>query len=92
MHVRGTERLLAACDEELLGMTFTGNDMRLKVSEAFYKGELITESAFAERIKNVTIMNLVGNRTVAAAQASGRVSEEATIVIGGVKHAQAVIM
>jgi len=90
IHVRDSERLLAACDEELLGMTFAGNGMRLKVSETFYKGELISEEAFRERMKSVTMMNLVGERTVTMAQAAGYASE--TLIIGGVKHAQAVIM
>jgi len=92
MHIRGGERLLAACDEEIIGKTFTEGDMRLKVSEAFYRGELITESAFSERMKSVTIMNLAGERTVTAAKAAGYISEDATIVIDGVKHAQAVVM
>ena len=90
IHVRGSERLLAACDEELIGMTFTGNGMRLKVSETFYKGELVTEDAFRERMKSVTVMNLVGERAVSIAQAEGHVSE--IIKVGDAKHAQAVIM
>ena len=81
---------MAACDEELLGRTFAGDGMRLKVSETFYKGELVTEDTFRERMKSVTMMNLAGERTVTIAQAAGHASE--VLVIGGVKHAQAVIM
>ncbi|MDR2865862.1 MAG: DUF424 family protein [Methanomassiliicoccaceae archaeon] len=92
IHTRGTERILAACDHELLGKEFRDGVMRLKVSEAFYKGEDISEETLAERMKNVTIMNLVGERTVSAAQRMGYVSEDAVVTIGGVKHAQAVIM
>jgi hypothetical protein len=92
MHVREGERLLAACDEELLGMTFREGDMRLRVSEAFYKGETVTEETLAERMKNATIMNLVGERAVSAAQRAGYVSEGTVIIIDSVKHAQAVLM
>ncbi|MCL2143603.1 MAG: DUF424 family protein [Methanomassiliicoccaceae archaeon] len=92
MHVRGTERLLAACDEELLGMTFREGNACLKVSEHFYKGELVTEEAFRERMRSVTIMNLVGDRTVREAISCGHVSESATMIIGGVRHAQAAVM
>ena len=92
IHVRGSERLLAACDEELLGKTFTENEMRLKVSEAFYKGETITEEAFRERMRSVTIMNLVGGRTVRIAKEEGYVSSDAVITIDGTEHAQAVMM
>jgi hypothetical protein len=90
IHVRDTERLLAACDEELVGKQFSENGMRLKVSEIFYKGELVTEETFRERMKSVTVMNLVGDRAVSIAQDAGYVSD--IVVIGGVKHAQVVVM
>jgi len=92
IHVRGDERLLAACDEELLGMTFREGEMHLRVSEAFYKGETITEEILRERMRSVTIMNLVGERAVSVAIDSGHVSHESLIIIDGVKHAQAVIL
>ncbi|MCL2607328.1 MAG: DUF424 family protein [Methanomassiliicoccaceae archaeon] len=90
IHVRGTERILAACDEELLGKTFREKEMCLKVSETFYRGELISEDVLCERMKSVTIMNLVGERCVAAAQKAGYIS--AVVTIDGVKHAQAAVM
>jgi len=92
MHVRGSERLLAACDEELIGKTFADGDMRLKVSETFYRGDLVTEDGFRTKMNCVTVMNLVGDRAVTIARDAGHVSEDAILVIGGVKHAQAVIM
>jgi len=92
MHVRDGERLLAACDTEILGKTFREGDMRLKISETFYKGEEITEEAFRIRMKSVTIMNLAGERTVTIAKEEGFVSDDSVIIIDGVKHAQAVIM
>ena len=92
MHVRNRERLLAACDEELLGRTFAEGDARLRVSEIFYCGELVTEDILRERMRSVTIMNLVGERTVSVAKESGYVSDDATITIEGVKHAQVVVL
>jgi hypothetical protein len=92
IHTRNGERILAACDHELLGKTFTGDGTRLKVSEIFYGGETMSAETFTERMRNVTIMNLVGERTIATALAAGYVSADSIIVIGGVKHAQAVIM
>jgi len=92
IHVRDGERLLAACDEELLGRTFSEGELRLRVSEAFYKGEVITEETLRERMRSVTMMNLVGERAVSVALEARYVSEDATITIGGVKHAQAVVL
>jgi len=92
IHFRGNERLLAACDEELLGTTFSEGEMRLRVSEAFYKGETITEEILRERMRSVTMMNLVGERAVSVAIESGFVSRDSTITVDGVMHAQAVIL
>ena len=92
IHVRGDERLLAACDEELLGMAFSEGEMRLRVSEAFYKGETITEEILRERMRSVTILNLIGERAVSVAVELGFVSRDSTIIVDGVMHAQAVVL
>jgi hypothetical protein len=92
IHTKDSERLLAACDAELLGKTFTDGELRLKVSEIFYRAEIVSEDAFRERMKSVTMMNLVGDRVIAIAEEAGHVSPDSVIVIGGAKHAQAVIM
>ncbi|MDR3205694.1 MAG: DUF424 family protein [Candidatus Methanoplasma sp.] len=92
IHVHENDRILAACDEEIIGETFRGGGAKITVSELFYGGELISEEIFIERTKSVTIMNLVGNRVVGAAVREGLVAECNVIVIGGVKHAQTVIL
>lgn len=92
IHTHEKERILAACDEEIIGMTFRGNDIKITVSETFYRGECISEDIFVERTKSVTIMNLVGNRVVERAIKEGLVSEDNVIEIGEVKHAQVVMM
>jgi hypothetical protein len=92
IHVHEKERILAACDQEILGMTFRGDGVKIKVSEIFYGGEIVSEDVFAERMKSVSVMNLVGNRTVDRAIKEGKVSQQNVMVIGEVKHAQSVIM
>ena len=92
IHTKGDERILAACDEDLLGKTFRGGKAVLTVSENFYNGEVLGKEAFVERMKSVTIMNLVGEEVVSIAIEEGHVSPENVMVIGGVKHAQVVIM
>jgi len=83
---------LAACDQEILGMTFRGDGVKIKVSELFYGGEAVSEEIFLERTKSVSIMNLVGNRVVETAIKAGLISDENVMIIGEVKHAQMVIM
>lgn len=92
IHTHGKERILAACDEDIIGMTFEGGGAKLTVSEPFYKGESVSPEAFVERMKSVTIMNLVGEEVVSLAISEGHVSPDCVIEIGGVKHAQVVLM
>ncbi len=92
IHVHEDERILAACDEDILGMTFRGDGVKITISERFYKGDSLSEDAFIERTRSVTVMNLVGNAVVARAVMEGIVDEGSVMDIGGVKHAQVVIM
>lgn len=91
IHTHGSDRILAACDEDIIGMTFEGNGAKITVSEGFYKGESISEEAYRERMKSITIMNLVGERAVAIAIEEGMVSPDCVMEIGGVSHAQVVL-
>ena len=90
IHKAADDIILAACDEDVLGKTFTDDDMKITVTERFYNGELVPEETFIQRMESVTIMNLVGERAVALAIENGHVSEDCILEIGGVKHAQVV--
>ncbi|NLL94335.1 MAG: DUF424 family protein [Thermoplasmatales archaeon] len=90
MHRAGPEMLLAACDVELLGRTFSEGGARITVGRHFYFGEEATAEMLVERMRSATIMNLTGERAVALAVAEGYVDPERTITIQGVIHAQAV--
>ncbi len=84
------EVILAACDEEVLGKTFSGDGMKFHVSNGFYDGYLVTEEEFVDRMDEYTIMNLVGNRVIDLAIENGHVTEDYVIQIGDVKHVQVV--
>ena len=92
IHKNERDAILAACDEELIGRSFSDGRAKLDVSEIFYKGESIDRPALAERMKSVSIMNLVGSEVVAVAIEEGYVSEEDVIEIDGIKHVQVVLM
>ena len=92
IHVHSDDVILAACDEDILGMTFRGDGMKITVTESFYKGESLEREAFVERMKSVSVMNLVGNEVVRIASEEGYVSSGSIVEIGGVKHAQVVMM
>ena len=92
MHRGADDLILAACDEELVGMTFRSGRSRLDVSEMFYKGESVGKDVLIERMKGATIMNLVGAETVAVAIEQGYATEDSVIEIDGVRHLQVVLM
>ena len=90
IHHAADDIILAACDEDVLGKTFKGDGAKITVSERFYNGELVPEETYTKYMESVTIMNLVGERTIALAIEKGYVSEDCILDIGGVKHAQVV--
>lgn len=90
IHSGSDERVLAVCDEELLGQTFRDGKKRITVSESFYHGEIVSEEILIERMKSATIMNFVGKKCITVAANQGYVNLENVIEIGEVLHTQVV--
>ena len=88
---QGKETLVAAADEDLLGRTFREGKFKIEVGK-FYEGERVTEASLLDQLKLATIGNFVGRETIEADKKGGFVSDEAILWIGGVPHAQYVIM
>lgn len=82
------EIMLAACDENVYGLTFEDDKMRLKVSKAFYGEELVDGSDITALLNNATIANLVGEDIVEHAIEIGLVDPNNVIEVEGVPHAQ----
>ncbi len=81
--------IAAICDEELLGKDILiGNKFVKKVSESFYGGVLITEEEVFKRIKDATIINMLGDKIVKKAIQYGLVSSKNVFKIGGISHIQ----
>lgn len=91
IYTRGRETLVAAADEDLLGKTFREGKFRIEVGK-FYEGDRVTEESLLDHLKLATIGNFVGRETIEAAKKGGYVSDEAILWIGGVPHAQYVMM
>lgn len=84
----GRETLVAACDSDIVGKTFRSKDLKIQVSEGFYKGDKGGEEMLVNRLEMATVANLVGRETMAIAVKHGFVDPETILVIGGVPHAQ----
>jgi hypothetical protein len=92
VHRHPDEVILAVCDESILGETFRGDGLKIEVSEGFYGGDIVSEEEVRNAFRNFTMLNIVGNEIVEFAIAEGIIHPDNVIVIGGIKHAQAVMM
>lgn len=90
VHKHPSETVVSICDDDILGQSFKGGKLRISVTEGFYGGDLVNEEFVRINLNAYTILNIVGNRIVDLAVREKIVSEENVVVIGGVKHAQAV--
>ena len=88
----GRERLIAICDQEILGQIFREGKLILNVSPKFYSGELVELSYAISRISHSTIANLVGNRIVNAAIKAELIHPDGIAKVEGVAHAQRMTM
>jgi len=92
LYKKGEDLLIGACDEELLGKRLKEGKLRLHVKKTFYGGRLVDEKTFEAYLKEATIANLVGKRTVKCAIRLGYVNPECVLYIQGIPHAQMVKM
>jgi len=88
LYRQGRELVVAACDADIIGQTFRSNDLKIHVSEGFYKGDSGDEDMLVNRLEMATIVNLVGRKTVDIAIRHGFVDPDCVLMIGGVPHAQ----
>ena len=92
IYKQGNDMLIGACDEELIGETFEEGKFQIKVTKEFYAGQKISLEIFKEYLKEATIANLVGKKTIKCAVELGLVDQDCVIKIQGIPHAQIVRM
>jgi hypothetical protein len=88
----GRHKLLAVCDEDILGKTFTKDGVVFEVKNEFYNGYKTSIEEALELIESSTVVNLSGRNIVKKAIEKGYVHPEAVFEICGVLHAQIVKM
>jgi len=78
------EAVIAACDADILGETFSDDEkgLCLRISESFYGGNLVSIEKAVEMIQNATNVNLVGKNIIRKTVEAGLASPEAIITIG----------
>ncbi len=83
--MRGKQKILAACDEELLGKELIDGDIEFHINERFYGGERISDNEFVRLLRECSSANLVGSNTVKLANKVYKLSN--ILYISGVPHA-----
>lgn len=63
-HDRPLGKVLAACDEELLGKTLENDKAFIVVKEDFYRGELVDSKALLAKLKKAENINVIGKECV----------------------------
>ena len=84
------EVVLAIADKELMGEEFKEGDFVLSVNN-FFQGELVNEEEVESLLKQATVVNAVGERSVAAVIKAGLSQEKFVKKVAGVPHVQAVL-
>lgn len=88
MHKQGARKILACCDEEVLGDVFEEGKVSLEVKRSFYGGELIDIDDILQKILGMESANIVGNNIVEFMMGKGLLNRGSTMSIDGVRHAQ----
>ena len=92
IHKARGETVVAMCDCGILGKTFKEGELKITVSERFYRGYLVDVDECEPYLREASIGNFVGDLSVSKAIEMGLVEEKNVIRIDGVPHAQMVRM
>jgi len=92
IYKQGKDVLIGACDENLIGKKFVDGKFQIDVSREFYGGQRVNVEVFKKYLKDATIANLVGKKTVNCAIKMDLVDPKCILRIKGVPHAQMVRM
>lgn len=90
VHRQGAEMVLAAADEDVLGIRHEGGGRVLDLVKfaAFYGEETIDEAGLYPHLQSCSSANLVGEKAVGAALRLGLCDEKSVMRIGAVPHLQ----
>jgi len=92
IYKQGSDILVGACDEDLIGKKFEEGKFQIDVKKEFYDGERVTKDGLKKFLEEATIANLVGKITVKCAIEMGLIDPDFVLKIKGIPHAQMVKM
>ena len=76
--------MLNMCDSELLGTTINDGRMAMKITRTYYGNREVDETEARGLLRDSTIINMVGERTVSMAVSMGIGTQNGVRTISGV--------
>ena len=85
------KKIVAVCDEELIGKKLKEKNIQLDLSSEFYNGEKKSEEDILKLFDEAYIVNLVGENAVNLGKKAGIVLEENVLYVHKIPHVQAIL-
>ena len=85
-HAGEKTEILALCDEDILGKTLTENDLKLKISEQFFKGTKVQPAEAIKELKKSKNANLVGKEVIQLALKNGIIDSSSILTVQGIPY------
>lgn len=85
------KQIVAVCDSELVGKSYTEDKKQLDLTSEFYNGEEVYEKDIIKTINNAYIVNFVGKKSIELGKKLGIINEGNVIFVQKIPHAQAVL-
>lgn len=83
---------VTVCDCDLLGKRIVEGNLILDVSKDFFGGKKMTKEAAIDVLRGATMASFVGEVAVSCGIEAGLVHKDAIIRIGGIPHAQFIMI
>ena len=83
--------ILSICDKELLGKKFEDGNLQLDLSSSFYAGDEVDENKIRLELRDASIVNIVGEKSVNFCVNLGIVDVNTVRKIKGIPHVQVVL-
>ncbi len=85
------KKIVAICDEELVGKKFKEKNVQLDLSSEFYNGEKKSEEDILKLLDYAYIVNMVGKNAVNLGKKAGIVLEKDILYVQKIPYTQAIL-
>jgi len=88
VHNIGGKKIVAVCDEEILGAVFREGDKVLEISPKFYGGKRVDIDQIINEIRDADIVVISGRRIIEELDKRGIIMKEFALKVGDQLHIQ----